>query len=213
MNSARVTARRRASPVGRTAVAVGLAVLASVQAVAFDPDIHEATTRAALARVAAALPTASDALRNRLLQQGFTPGALQEIADANKAMDSGDCGTQNIDDPAVPCTPEGVQALARLQQGLVPEPEHFDAEQIQEGSDFVFRTNAAIRRYLVQRRFVAARRELGQALHAIQDFYAHTNWVELGQRQPDSRLGAGPGSFESGKPRLAGRRSARMPRR
>jgi hypothetical protein len=34
-----------------------------------------------------------------------------------------------------------------------------------------------------------ARVALGKALHAIQDFYSHTNWVELGNREPHSGLG------------------------
>ena len=35
----------------------------------------------------------------------------------------------------------------------------------------------------------AAREALGGALHTIQDFYAHTNWVELGNTTIDNRLG------------------------
>ncbi len=35
----------------------------------------------------------------------------------------------------------------------------------------------------------AARQALGGALHTIQDFYAHTNWVELGNTTIDTRLG------------------------
>ena len=34
-----------------------------------------------------------------------------------------------------------------------------------------------------------ARVALGKALHAIQDFYSHTNWVEMGNREPHSGLG------------------------
>jgi hypothetical protein len=34
-----------------------------------------------------------------------------------------------------------------------------------------------------------ARIALGSALHTVQDFYAHTNWVELGNTSIDTRLG------------------------
>lgn len=36
---------------------------------------------------------------------------------------------------------------------------------------------------------IAARAELGGALHTLQDFYAHANWVELGRSQINSALG------------------------
>ena len=34
-----------------------------------------------------------------------------------------------------------------------------------------------------------ARVALGKAMHTIQDFYAHTNWVEMGNREPHGELG------------------------
>jgi hypothetical protein len=36
---------------------------------------------------------------------------------------------------------------------------------------------------------VAARTDLGGALHTIQDFYSHSNWVELGHDTPSPDLG------------------------
>ncbi len=53
-----------------------------------------------------------------------------------------------------------------------------------------------------------ARRSLGGALHTLQDFYAHTNWVELGTGGIDARLGrstyAGPGAGVATCPADAG---------
>lgn len=34
-----------------------------------------------------------------------------------------------------------------------------------------------------------ARKSLGSALHTVQDFYAHSNWVELGNTAPSNLLG------------------------
>src|SRR5204862_375431 len=34
-----------------------------------------------------------------------------------------------------------------------------------------------------------ARVFLGQALHTLQDFYAHSNWIEMGFRMPNTNLG------------------------
>jgi hypothetical protein len=36
-----------------------------------------------------------------------------------------------------------------------------------------------------------ARRALGSALHTVQDFYSHSNWVELGNNKPHPDLGRG----------------------
>jgi len=69
---------------------------------------------------------------------------------------------------------------------------HFDDEKIVEGLERI----AVLKDQIVERartgRYVEARKKLGAALHTMQDFYSHTNWVELGQRQPfqlpDGRL-------------------------
>lgn len=36
-----------------------------------------------------------------------------------------------------------------------------------------------------------ARKSFGQALHTLQDFYAHSNWVELGHNKPNKHIGTG----------------------
>ncbi|XP_016070792.1 PREDICTED: von Willebrand factor A domain-containing protein 7 [Miniopterus natalensis] len=65
---------------------------------------------------------------------------------------------------------------------------HFDAERLGQGRT---RLVGALRETLVAARALdhtLARRRLGEALHALQDFYSHSNWVELGQRQPHPHL-------------------------
>ena len=77
---------------------------------------------------------------------------------------------------------------------------HFDRETFPEGSQWLIDLKARINTNLSQvtngndpqqQHAVEARRLLGTALHTIQDFYAHTNWVELGFRKEeiDKRLG------------------------
>ncbi|KAM7202560.1 hypothetical protein V8F20_004349 [Naviculisporaceae sp. PSN 640] len=39
-----------------------------------------------------------------------------------------------------------------------------------------------------------ARNNLGRALHTLQDFYSHSNWIELGQVDISKKLGVGSGS-------------------
>uniref|UniRef100_A0A452R996 von Willebrand factor A domain containing 7 n=1 Tax=Ursus americanus TaxID=9643 RepID=A0A452R996_URSAM len=65
---------------------------------------------------------------------------------------------------------------------------HFDAERLGQGRT---RLVGALREALVAARALEhtlARQRLGAALHALQDFYSHSNWVELGQQQPHPHL-------------------------
>nr|XP_025846253.1 von Willebrand factor A domain-containing protein 7 isoform X1 [Vulpes vulpes] len=65
---------------------------------------------------------------------------------------------------------------------------HFDAERLGQGRT---RLAGALREALVAARALdhtLARRRLGAALHALQDFYSHSNWVELGRQEPHPHL-------------------------
>uniref|UniRef100_A0A8C9P727 von Willebrand factor A domain containing 7 n=1 Tax=Spermophilus dauricus TaxID=99837 RepID=A0A8C9P727_SPEDA len=65
---------------------------------------------------------------------------------------------------------------------------HFDAERLSQGRT---RLMGALQETLVAARVLdhtLARQRLGAALHALQDFYSHSNWVELGEQQPHPRL-------------------------
>ncbi|XP_051009495.1 von Willebrand factor A domain-containing protein 7 [Acomys russatus] len=65
---------------------------------------------------------------------------------------------------------------------------HFDAERLVQGRAHLV---GALRETLVAARaleYTLARQRLGAALHALQDFYSHSNWVELGERQPHPHL-------------------------
>ncbi|TKB75113.1 MAG: hypothetical protein E8D45_08020, partial [Nitrospira sp.] len=136
---------------------------------------------------------------------GFTDEAIREIGDANRAMDTGECGKLGDTGAATPCKVETEEfaALVQLLTKGATEAAHFDAEKIQEGSNLVFNARTTIRRYLLEGNFAGARRVLGNALHSIQDFYTHTNWVELGRGGVDSRLGTRMDAFSSGSPRLS----------
>ena len=141
-----------------------------------------------------------------MLQKGFTPDALSEILDANRAADTGNCGDKNNPDaPAKPCevawVSESAAAFIRLLSEN-PAADHFDGEEIQAGSNQIFQAVETIRLHLLAKRFVAARKVLGHTLHGIQDFYAHTNWVELENETFDERLGSEKG-FSGTFPRIA----------
>ncbi|KAM4835035.1 von Willebrand factor A domain-containing protein 7 [Thomomys bottae] len=65
---------------------------------------------------------------------------------------------------------------------------HFDAERLDQGRT---RLTEALQETVVAARaldYTLARKRLGAALHALQDFYSHTNWVELGIQKPHPYL-------------------------
>ena len=74
---------------------------------------------------------------------------------------------------------------------------HFDGESFPNGRDRVVALKAQVISQLQNSSDgAAARQSLGQALHTLQDFYSHSNWIELGHSSPNSAITAsGPLSF------------------
>ena len=72
---------------------------------------------------------------------------------------------------------------------------HFDAESFISGSNYNLIQNrqtafVSIKRLAdSQNDLGSIRLLLGQSIHTIQDFYSHTNWVEMGYRMINSRIG------------------------
>ncbi|KAK0148274.1 von Willebrand factor A domain-containing protein 7 [Merluccius polli] len=70
---------------------------------------------------------------------------------------------------------------------------HFDDETFPEGRDVITAgivegSVLAVKANVKQENFVAGRLILGRVCHTLQDFYSHSNWVELGNRDPYSIL-------------------------
>uniref|UniRef100_A0A3B5LXW9 Uncharacterized protein n=1 Tax=Xiphophorus couchianus TaxID=32473 RepID=A0A3B5LXW9_9TELE len=63
-------------------------------------------------------------------------------------------------------------------------PHHFNSEAFLEGRGLITEGVAAIKANIRKENFKAARETLGRVLHTIQDFYSHSNWVELGYTKP-----------------------------
>ncbi|XP_051241398.1 von Willebrand factor A domain-containing protein 7-like [Dicentrarchus labrax] len=76
------------------------------------------------------------------------------------------------------------------QNGLVDRdfvnsaPHHFNSEAFLEGRGLIREGMAAIKANIGKENFQAARETLGRVLHTLQDFYSHSNWVELGYTEP-----------------------------
>ncbi|XP_078502153.1 von Willebrand factor A domain-containing protein 7 [Lissotriton helveticus] len=60
---------------------------------------------------------------------------------------------------------------------------HFDSENIWMANRLLLDTRKAVIRDVRAERYEVARDKLGKLLHSLQDFYSHSNWVELGFRK------------------------------
>ncbi|GAA6216347.1 von Willebrand factor A domain-containing protein 7-like [Lates japonicus] len=76
------------------------------------------------------------------------------------------------------------------QNGLVDRdfvnsaPHHFNSEAFLGGRRLITEGMVAIKANIRKENFQAARETLGKVLHTLQDFYSHSNWVELGYTEP-----------------------------
>ncbi|XP_030643650.1 von Willebrand factor A domain-containing protein 7-like [Chanos chanos] len=68
------------------------------------------------------------------------------------------------------------------------EEYHFDSETFLKGRDLITRGVATIKANLRLKNYESARDKLGEILHTLQDFYSHSNWIELGNKFPYSNL-------------------------
>ncbi|KAM3623176.1 uncharacterized protein V6R79_007988 [Siganus canaliculatus] len=77
-----------------------------------------------------------------------------------------------------------------VQNGLVDRdfvnsaPHHFNSEAFLQGRKLITDGMVAIKASVAEDNFQAARETLGRILHTLQDFYSHSNWVELEHTEP-----------------------------
>ncbi|KAI3373763.1 hypothetical protein L3Q82_022348 [Scortum barcoo] len=65
---------------------------------------------------------------------------------------------------------------------------HFDDEMFVQGRKIITEGIQAVKASNNQENFEAARQKLGEIFHPLQDFYSHSDWVELGNILPNSNL-------------------------
>ncbi|XP_044079816.1 von Willebrand factor A domain-containing protein 7-like [Siniperca chuatsi] len=65
---------------------------------------------------------------------------------------------------------------------------HFDNENFAEGRKIITEGLSAVKASNKRGNFDAARETLGVILHPLQDFYSHSNWVEMENKFPNSNL-------------------------
>ncbi|XP_050958275.1 von Willebrand factor A domain-containing protein 7-like, partial [Labeo rohita] len=71
---------------------------------------------------------------------------------------------------------------------VLSEAHHVDNEAFSEGRDLITQGLAAVKASVQQGSYISARITLGALCHTLQDFYSHSNWVELGSTAPFSTL-------------------------
>uniref|UniRef100_A0A671TZZ7 VWA7 N-terminal domain-containing protein n=1 Tax=Sparus aurata TaxID=8175 RepID=A0A671TZZ7_SPAAU len=83
-----------------------------------------------------------------------------------------------------------IQQMNRLVDARhASDPEyHFDNEKFAEGRRTITRGLEIIKASNKEMNFEAARERLGEITHPLQDFYTHSNWVELGNTLPNTNL-------------------------
>ncbi|XP_035998877.1 von Willebrand factor A domain-containing protein 7-like [Fundulus heteroclitus] len=65
---------------------------------------------------------------------------------------------------------------------------HFDEEMFVQGKKIITDGLVAVKASNKMENYETARQKLGEIMHPLQDFYSHSNWVELGYRFPNSNL-------------------------
>ena len=66
---------------------------------------------------------------------------------------------------------------------------HFDSEQFESGQNRLIALRQSVVSSILAGNYDAGRTDMGRLLHALQDFYSHTNWIENGNQAPNPVLG------------------------
>lgn len=131
-------------------------ILTAKMAWGFKPNIHEDITRDALSEI-------STRVEGEFV--AFSPQAIKEVMVANRSIDT-----------------VSIPFLRRI----IPSPafwvaaNHFDNELFESSSGRLLRLRREAGDAARRNDGSTARKRLGEALHTLQDFYAHSNWVEIG---------------------------------
>jgi hypothetical protein len=98
-------------------------------------------------------------------------------------------GTNNLTNSMKKAMAKIDDANAKVDKDQKTAAKHFDGESLPEGQARIIALRESVIMALQKNDAEGARTALGSALHTIQDFYSHTNWVELGNTTPHPDLG------------------------
>ncbi|XP_076842848.1 von Willebrand factor A domain-containing protein 7-like isoform X1 [Brachyhypopomus gauderio] len=156
---------------------------ASVQAftiISSSSNTHQNIT------VAAILQKSAEVCSSFITQQGgnfvqpnvLTPGSVAEACQSRKSAASLTKAIVSI---------AGNNALVDGMHVFDPEY-HFDDESFVQAQKLITDGVATVKASLLLKNYDTAREKLGKTLHTLQDFYSHSNWIELGNRSPNPNL-------------------------
>ncbi|XP_073699338.1 von Willebrand factor A domain-containing protein 7-like [Garra rufa] len=118
-------------------------------------------------------------INNRL-----TPSAVQKACSASSALPSGLSSLGFC----LAITEIYLSNAAVDVDFALSEAHHIDNEAFKEGRDLITQGVSAVKASVQQGSYIFARIKLGDLCHTLQDFYSHSNWVELENTAPFSTL-------------------------
>ncbi|XP_020778682.2 von Willebrand factor A domain-containing protein 7-like [Boleophthalmus pectinirostris] len=71
---------------------------------------------------------------------------------------------------------------------------HFHNEMFNEGRDIIVAGLGAVKASNKKGNYEAAQKQIGKISHTLEDFYSHSNWIELGKEVPNANLLKGNGN-------------------
>jgi len=113
---------------------------------------------------------------------GFLGTSHQKITERTvEELDAEFFGITRLTKPMKKAIEQIADGNIKVDKDQTTSAKHFDGENFAGGQVFITRDNRPrIQPALENNDAATARFHLGQALHTIQDFYAHSDWVELG---------------------------------
>ncbi|KAK3554501.1 hypothetical protein QTP70_024406, partial [Hemibagrus guttatus] len=160
-------------------------ILITSQAMAFMPFLtksksHQDITRDAILQVTA------DVCKLRALQQGQdfvlpVPLTAESVAEACSSSNLAKHFQRNID--KINKNNAWIDFYHPFTGSY-----HFDNEEFLPGRNLIKEGVSVVKYSVKHRSYEIARETLGKILHTLQDFYSHSNWIELGKREPYSNL-------------------------
>lgn len=109
---------------------------------------------------------------------------------AIRELDNEFFGITDLTKPMKKAIEEIAEANIQVDEDQFLSSKHFDGENFAGGQSFILAGNRGLIIQALERENASsARFHLGSALHSIQDFYSHTNWIELGNGSPHPQVG------------------------
>ncbi|XP_058242002.1 von Willebrand factor A domain-containing protein 7-like [Hemibagrus wyckioides] len=160
-------------------------ILMTRQALTFMPAIVNSKTHHIITRDAI-LQTTADICKSRALQKGqnfvlISTLTVRSVAGSCYSSDSAKDFQKSIDEI------NHYNAWVDFWHFFTARY-HFDSEEFFAGRDLITEGLFAVKYSIKEQNYQAAREALGKILHTLQDFYSHSNWIELGKTEPYSNL-------------------------